>query len=119
MGTERVTVLLVDDTEMVRDLTKGILESRGFSVLTAAGGQEALGLLEREATRIDLLMTDLQMPDMGGRELVRLARARRPDLRVLYLSGSSPDPPDDGVPCLVKPFTIDGLLVAIAAALAP
>ncbi|MEK7866879.1 MAG: response regulator [Planctomycetota bacterium] len=116
MGTERVTVLLVEDEEMVRDLTKEILESHGFSVLTAAGGLEAMWVLQREAGRIELLITDLAMPDMGGIELVRRARAIRPDLSILYLSGSTPEQPGDA-PFLEKPYTIDGLITAVSAAL--
>lgn len=117
MGTQRVTVLLVEDEEMVRDLTKGILESHGFTVLTAAGGLEALRVLRSVAGPIRLLVTDLEMPDMGGIELVRRARAIRPDLNVLYLSGSSPEQPGDA-PFLEKPYTIDGLVSAVTVALA-
>jgi PAS domain S-box-containing protein len=85
------TVLLTDDEDGVRALARQVLESAGYVVLEAASGEEALGLAEGHAGRIDVLVSDVVMPGMGGRELAECLRARDPALRVLYLSGHTED----------------------------
>jgi two-component system, cell cycle sensor histidine kinase and response regulator CckA len=109
------TVLLVEDQQQVRELTKRLLEGRGYRVLVAASGPEALRLAERHAGQIQLLVTDVVMPGMSGREVGLLLAPTHRDMRVLYLSGY-PDPSvvDQGVlapgtPFLQKPFTSEGL----------
>lgn len=109
------TVLLVEDQDQVRELTKRLLEARGYRVLVAASGPEALRLAEQHAGQIRLLVTDVVMPGMSGREVGLLLAPTHRDMRVLYLSGY-PDPSvvDQGVlapgtPFLQKPFTSEGL----------
>ena len=109
------TVLLVEDQDQVRELTKRLLEVRGYRVLVAASGPEALRLAEGHAGHIHLLVTDVVMPGMSGREVGLLLAPTHRDMRVLYLSGY-PDPAvvDQGVlapgtPFLQKPFTSEAL----------
>jgi two-component system, cell cycle sensor histidine kinase and response regulator CckA len=86
------TILLVEDNEAVRVLTVKILESYGYTVLTAGNGHEALELAAREpASRIHLLLTDVVMPLMNGREVAEKLEATRPELRVLFTSGYPSD----------------------------
>ena len=85
-GTE--TVLLVEDDDAVRRLSRTILESCGYTVLEASDGEQGLAVARR-AAEIDLLVTDLVMPRMGGRQLADLLLAIRPKLRVLFVSGYS------------------------------
>src|SRR5437879_7068651 len=81
------TVLVVEDQEEVRKLTKRVLEGRGYAVLAARNGAEALEIVARHPTRIHLMITDVVMPGANRRELAELACARRSDLKVLYVSG--------------------------------
>ncbi len=82
------TVLLVEDEVLVRDLARRLLSQQGYRVLEAASGVEALRLLER-GDPCDLLLTDVVMPGLGGREVVDRVRVHRPDLRVVFMSGYS------------------------------
>ncbi|MFQ5843533.1 MAG: PAS domain S-box protein [Planctomycetota bacterium] len=84
-GTE--TVLLVEDERLVRDLVKRVLEQHGYTVLEAPNGERALRVLQRHAGEIQLLLTDVVMPEMGGEELVEWALHTRADLKVLFMSG--------------------------------
>ena len=88
-GTE--TILLVEDAELVRDLVAQALESFGYSVLVAAGGPEAIALAEQHQGTIDLLLTDVVMPQMNGRELSERLLAEYPGLKVLFTSGYPAD----------------------------
>jgi PAS domain S-box-containing protein len=87
----RETILLVEDTEMVRSLVTTTLEFYGYTVLAAASGPEALELAERHASSIDLLMTDVVMPGMNGRELAEKLVATHPDVKLLFTSGYPAD----------------------------
>jgi len=84
-GTE--TILLVEDEDMVRDLTKRILERSGYTVLSAANGKEALSLHEKERHRISLVILDVIMPEMGGRECLKRLHEINPELKILVTSG--------------------------------
>jgi two-component system cell cycle sensor histidine kinase/response regulator CckA len=112
-GTE--TVLLAEDEEVVRGLAREILVGNGYKVLEAGNGREALLLSEAHRGGIDLLLTDVQMPKMSGRELGEQIRVLRPGLKVLYMSGYTDDPilrigiMEAGIPFLQKPFTADEL----------
>jgi PAS domain S-box-containing protein len=85
------TLLVVEDEDAVRKFVRQALVAQGYQVLEARSGVEALRILQQEEQRIDLVVTDLIMPDMGGRELATHVRAHRPALPVLYTSGYSKD----------------------------
>ncbi len=112
-------VLLVEDEEIVRRLTARVLSDDGYEVLEARNGLEALAVAAA-AGRIDLLLTDLKMPGMGGRDLARQLQRDRPGLRVLFVSGYAGDG-EDGAPAdavlLDKPFTPEGLMARVREAL--
>lgn len=109
------TILLVEDEEMVRNLSREILEMNGYRVLTAHNGAEALRICEGFTGPIQLMVTDVVMPQMSGRELSEKVVEKRPDILVLYMSGYTDDAIvrhgvlDDGMPFLQKPFTPDSL----------
>jgi len=88
------TILLVEDEPSVRRFIKRALTAQGYTVLESRNGVEALQVLELNEQPLDLVMTDLVMPDMGGRELAVQVRSRRPSLPVLYTSGYSKDTAD-------------------------
>jgi two-component system cell cycle sensor histidine kinase/response regulator CckA len=85
------TVLVVEDEERVRSLACAALESAGYRVLRADGSRSALFLSENLRDRIDLLVTDVVLPEIGGRELAGHLRVKRPDLKVLFVSGYTDD----------------------------
>jgi CheY-like chemotaxis protein len=115
-------VLLVDDDDAVRAVSRAMLRELGYDVREAASGAMALRLLE-EPERIDLLLTDLVMPSMTGAQLAHAARARRPALPVVFISGyagaealAGPSMPSR---LLRKPVRLTELREQIEAALAP
>jgi len=81
------TILLVEDEDAVRDLARDILAGCGYTVLEAPHGAEALRISEQHAGKIDLMLTDVVMPEMNGRELAERLAAQRPETKVLYMSG--------------------------------
>src|SRR5262249_57483237 len=87
------TVLLVEDEDDVRELAREILEMAGYTVLEAGRGDEALRLCRDSSKPIDLLLTDVVMPQMSGPELARRLLALRPPTRIVYMSRSTHDPP--------------------------
>jgi CheY-like chemotaxis protein len=112
-GTE--TVLLVEDEDAVRDLVSRMLQMCGYTVLEAAHGEEAIRVSERYEGPIQLMVTDVMMPKMTGREVAERLKPLRPDMRVLYVSGYTDDEiVRQGVlgadmAFLQKPFTPDAL----------
>lgn len=110
------TVLLVEDEESLRSTARKILEQRGYSVLGAPNGAEALRVWEQSPESVDLLLTDVVMPGMSGRELARRLISVRPGLKVLYMSGYPSDDiahhgvTQEGMAFLAKPFTPATLL---------
>jgi len=117
------TILVVEDEELVRNLTARILASRGYQVHVAGSGPEALQLGEQCSDEVHLLLVDLKMPQMNGLEVAQRLRSRWPGMRVLYMSGYSTDTDvvrqalDEGTPFLPKPFDLATLLEKIQAAL--
>ncbi len=109
------TALVVDDDAATRNLARLVLLTEGFDVLEAPGGAEALRVAAAHPGPIRLLVTDLHMPGMDGRELAQRFRALRPDLRVLTLSGD-PGAEVDG-PFLAKPFSLNDLAQKVREAL--
>ncbi len=109
------TILLVEDEEPVRNLVRSVLSKEGYTVLEAVDGAAALSAgLAREAP-IHLLLTDVIMPGMGGRELALRLRASRPSIKALFLSGHVEEGAtrgilDGGIPFLAKPFTPQDLV---------
>ena len=111
---EGQTVLLVEDADGVRELTRRLLQRLGYTVLVAANADEALRLFEQNGS-IDVLLTDVVMPGASGPELTRQLAARFPALKVVYMSGYTDDAIVDhgvlnpGVLLLPKPFTSETL----------
>ena len=121
-GPERI--LLVEDEPNVRRIARRILERNGYTVLEAANGTEALRVLERRQEPIALVLTDLVMPEMGGRELASRLRIVSPTSRVLFMSGYTEDAVlrqsvmEPGSVFLDKPFTFETLIRKVREALA-
>jgi two-component system, cell cycle sensor histidine kinase and response regulator CckA len=109
------TVLLVEDEESVRELVRVTLISRGYKVLEAENGECGLHIAEEFKDNIDILITDVVMPGIGGRELAKQLQALRPGISVLYLSGYTEDAvvthggPGPANAFLQKPFTLQNL----------
>ena len=104
------TILVVEDDAIVRMLIVDVLEELEFKVLQADGSEQALVMLKDLNQHIDLMMTDVGLPVMDGRELATLARTLRPDLPILFASGYAESievPP--GMHLIGKPFSIDQL----------
>ena len=85
------TILVVEDADMLRPLVAEVLESYGYTVIAAANGDEALALTRAQARTIDLLLTDMVMPEMNGRELSERLLASHPETKVLFTSGYPSD----------------------------
>jgi len=117
------TVLVVEDDNAVRPLVRGVLLSKGYTVLEASRGDEALAISEGHRGPIHLLVTDVVMPVMTGRELAEHLLLRHPETRVLYMSGYTDDAVvhygvlKEGMAFLSKPFTPDVLARKVRAAL--
>jgi DNA-binding NtrC family response regulator len=112
------TVLVVDDEALVRGLVRAALAADGYDVLEAAGPDEAQEIARAYPGRIDLVLTDVRMPGMGGNELVPLLTARRPGLRALYMSGYVDVPLSQVTPLIEKPFALAELVSAVRDVLA-
>jgi CheY-like chemotaxis protein len=121
----RETVLLVEDEESVRALTRRVLQAKGYAVLEAANGPDALALVARHAGPLHLLVTDVVMPRMSGRELATRLEEVRPGVKVLYVSGYTDDAVvrhgvlEAGAMFLQKPFSPDALARKVRDVLTP
>jgi two-component system cell cycle sensor histidine kinase/response regulator CckA len=117
------TILLVEDTAILQEVIRETLEERGYTVLLAANGEEALAVAGEREEQIHLLLTDVVMPKLGGVQLAKLLSASRPAIRVLYISGytqgaiSHDGVLGEGVMLLEKPFSGDQLARAVREAL--
>jgi two-component system cell cycle sensor histidine kinase/response regulator CckA len=109
VGSE--TILVVEDDDSVRTLIRSVLKRAGYEVLEARNGGEALVLCESHVSAIDLVLTDVVMPQMSGRELANRLTATRPEIRLLFMSGYTDaaiveqGTIDPRTPFLQKPFT--------------
>jgi PAS domain S-box-containing protein len=113
------TVLVVEDDDLLRASLRRALKRRGYDVLEASHGGEALRVAGEHSGPIHLALSDFHMPGMDGRDLVVRLKEARPTLRVLFMSGSSASPDDargqaaDGHPFLPKPFSLDDLAARV------
>jgi two-component system, cell cycle sensor histidine kinase and response regulator CckA len=114
-------ILVVDDEDAIRELARRILTREGYEVITASGGEAALTLITEKGEQVDLLLTDVIMPRMSGKELAERFTSLRAGARVLYMSGYTDRLIGlDEVDALIeKPFNRDGLLDAVGRALEP
>ena len=118
------TILVVEDEGGIRALVRKILRRQGYTVIEASNGEEAMKFCRENAGKIDLLITDMMMPNMGGRELAEALKAHCQGMKVLYVSGYTDDatvysgdfPP--GTAFLQKPFTLGSLLDKVKEVLA-
>ena len=113
-------VLVVDDEESIRQITRSTLETFGYQVLTAADGTEALAIFAQQRDKVAVVITDSMMPFMDGVATIRALNRLRPDLKIISASGlagerTMPDSVRAGVQMfLTKPYTAEMLLTALA-----
>ena len=119
MSAVTSTILVVEDDAIVRMLIVDVLEELEFSVLEAADAEEALALVQQPGQVIDLMMTDVGLPDMDGKQLASKVRELLPTLPILFASGYAEniDVPA-GMQVIAKPFSIDQLRDKVKAMLA-
>jgi CheY-like chemotaxis protein len=102
-------VLVVDDEPMVRMLVRETLEDHGYEVIETGDGQSAIGILESDRP-ISLLVTDVSLPGLNGRELAETAKRLRPDLKILFMTGYTHEIAlSSGTELITKPFSLDNL----------
>jgi len=117
-------VLLVEDEEAVRSFASRALASRGYTVLEASTGVEALEVMDREQGKVDLVVSDVVMPEMDGPTLMRHLRERNPDIRIVFMSGYAEEAfrkslsGGEEFVFLPKPFTLKKLAETVKAAAA-
>jgi PAS domain S-box-containing protein len=111
------TILLAEDGEELRALARHILTEKGYEVIEARDGKQALSLAATRLGEIDLLLTDVVMPRMGGYQLAEQLKALKPELKVIFISGYAPDavgqPPQFTFYTIAKPITPDALVAAV------
>ncbi len=116
-GTE--TVLIVEDNTPVREISREILKRHGYTVLVAENGKEAMSVLDEYKGRVDMILTDVVMPEMDGEKMSTEITGRNPDIKILYMSGYTDDviAPrgvlDKGVNFIQKPFTLQDLAIKV------
>lgn len=115
------TILVVEDEMVVRALIAEVLRERGYAVVEAADGPEGLAALIGPAP-IDLVVSDIGLPGLGGREMIEVARAQRPNLKILMMTGHANEPAvatlKHGPEVITKPFAMDVLVARVQAMLA-
>ena len=112
------TILLVEDEDVVRDLTRRVLERQGYTVLACADGMAAVALAELNDRRIDLLLTDVVMPGMRGYDVAKRVAGTRPEIKILYMSGYAEEaligqPAFAANALIEKPFAVDALALRV------
>ena len=118
------TLLLVDDDAFICGIVQKVLTRHGYHILAAQSGEEAIRLSQAHPGPIDVVISDLMMPELNGQETVRRLRADRPGLPVIFISGYTEDevpPPDPTQPpslYLAKPFAMAELVQAVQSLLA-
>jgi two-component system cell cycle sensor histidine kinase/response regulator CckA len=123
--TGQGTILLVEDEEGLRSLNARGLRSRGYSVIEASNGVEAMEALEQKNGAVDLVVSDVVMPEMDGPTLLKTMRGRNPDLKIIFVSGYAEDAFDKSLPenqqfaFLPKPFTLSQLVAAVKETMTP
>jgi two-component system, cell cycle sensor histidine kinase and response regulator CckA len=123
--TGQGTILLVEDEEGLRSLNARGLRSRGYSVVEASNGVEAMEALEERNGAIDLVVSDVVMPEMDGPTLLKAMRERNPDLKIIFVSGYAEDAFEKSLPenqqfaFLPKPFTLSQLVAAVKETMIP
>jgi two-component system, cell cycle sensor histidine kinase and response regulator CckA len=123
--TGQGTILLVEDEEGLRSLNARGLRSRGYSVIEASNGVEALEALEEKDGAVDLVVSDVVMPEMDGPTLLKTMRGRNPDLKIIFVSGYAEDAFEKSLPenqqfaFLPKPFTLSQLVAAVKETMTP
>jgi DNA-binding response OmpR family regulator len=122
-GAPGQVVLVVDDEQGLRELLCRTLRAEGFRTLEASHGAEALKIMETAPEGVDIIVTDVVMPGMDGRELGRRAEQRWPQVPILYISAYDVNDifrrgsPRHSAPFLQKPFPLDGLISTVRALL--
>jgi PAS domain S-box-containing protein len=116
------TILLVEDEDVVRELTRRVLERQGYTVLACADGEAAIATAELDDRKIHLLLTDVVMPGLRGYEVAQLVAASRPEIKILYMSGYAEEalvgrPAISGSALIEKPFAVDALARRVREAL--
>ena len=118
------TILIVDDEPEVRALARDMLKAEGYTTLDTGDPTLALRIARTEPQPIHLLLTDVVMPVMNGRELAEQMRTIRPEMKILYMSAYSTETVEDygiqitpGEPFVMKPFTMERLVSAVRAVL--
>jgi two-component system, cell cycle sensor histidine kinase and response regulator CckA len=123
--TGQGTILLVEDEEGLRSLNARGLRSRGYSVIEASNGIEAMEALEEKNGAVDLVVSDVVMPEMDGPTLLKTMRGRNPDLKIIFVSGYAEDAFEKSLPenqqfaFLPKPFTLSQLVAAVKQTMTP
>jgi two-component system cell cycle sensor histidine kinase/response regulator CckA len=123
--TGQGTILLVEDEEGLRSLNARGLRSRGYSVIEASNGIEAMEALEQRNGAVDLVVSDVVMPEMDGPTLLKTMRSRNPDLKIIFVSGYAEDAFEKSLPknqqfaFLPKPFTLSQLVAAVKETMTP
>jgi two-component system cell cycle sensor histidine kinase/response regulator CckA len=123
--TGQGTILLVEDEEGLRSLNARGLRSRGYSVIEASNGIEAMEALEQKDGAVDLVVSDVVMPEMDGPTLLREMRIRNPNLKIIFVSGYAEEAFDKSLPeneqfaFLAKPFALSALVAKVKETMTP
>lgn len=121
-GLNEQTVLLVDDEPLILDVCSAVLRNAGFRVFCASSGKAGLETFRLHQDEMDLVISDIVMPQLSGPDMTRVMLAAKPELRVLYMTGygaatTIPSAADGSIHLISKPFTAEQLLQIVRASL--